>query len=72
MRDQPQWSAAAIDAAMRAVTPQRVDLLMRVPVHVIHITAIASEDGAVTFYDDICQLDAALAALLARGYPYRR
>lgn len=54
------------------MTPRRVDLLMRVPVHVIHITAIASEDGAVTFYDDICQLDAALAALLARGYPYRR
>ncbi len=72
LRDQPQWDAAAIDAAMAAVTPQRVDLLTRVPVHVIYITAIASEDGTVTFYDDIYQLDTALATLLTHGYPYRR
>ena len=72
LQDQPEWSEAAIDAAMNARTPHRVDLHTRVPVHVVYITASAKEDGTVTFYDDIYQLDCALATQLSHGYPYRR
>jgi murein L,D-transpeptidase YcbB/YkuD len=53
-------------------TPQRVDLPVPVPVHIVYATAAAREDGTVSFYDDIYGLDAELLRLLRRGYPHRR
>ncbi len=72
LRDQPAWDSTAIESAMRAREPRRVNLTTGVPVHVVYATAVAREDGTVQFHDDIYRLDAALAAQLARGYPYRR
>jgi murein L,D-transpeptidase YcbB/YkuD len=57
---------------MRQKVPQRVDLPRPVPVHIVYATAAAREDGTVLYYDDIYKLDAELARLLQRGYPYRR
>ncbi|MDZ7632044.1 MAG: L,D-transpeptidase family protein [Gemmatimonadaceae bacterium] len=72
LRDQPAWDAAAIEAAMNRREPLRVPLSRGIPVHVLYATAVALEDGRVIFHDDIYGHDAALAAQLARGYPYRR
>ncbi len=71
LRTVPAWDSTAIAAAMREVTPHRVDLPSPVPVHIIYATAVAREDGTVLFYDDIYKLDADLAQRLRRGYPYR-
>jgi murein L,D-transpeptidase YcbB/YkuD len=40
-------------------------------VHILYATAAVREDGTVLFHDDIYGLDATLAQLLKRGYPYR-
>ncbi len=71
LRSVPGWDSTAIAVAMRQTTPQRVDLPIPVPVHILYATAAAREDGTVLFYDDIYGLDAELAQLLSRGYPYR-
>ena len=72
LRDQPAWDSTAIEAAMQAREPRRVDLTTGIPVHIVYATVVAREDGTVNFYEDIYGHDAALAAQLARGYPYRR
>jgi murein L,D-transpeptidase YcbB/YkuD len=72
LRTVPGWDSTAIATAMGRKAPLRVDLPQPVPVHIIYATAMAREDGTVLFYDDIYGLDAELARLLRRGYPYRR
>jgi murein L,D-transpeptidase YcbB/YkuD len=44
--------------------------LKRVPVFIVYGTALAYANGEVHFSDDIYGHDAALAAALAKGYPY--
>jgi murein L,D-transpeptidase YcbB/YkuD len=70
LRDQPEWNAPAIAAAMQRPRPLYVELRTPVPVHVMYGTAIAREDGMVLFHDDIYGHDRSLQRLLAAGYPY--
>ncbi len=70
LRDQAGWDSTRIVAAMHQSKPEQVNLLRRVPVHIVYATTVAREDGVVIFYDDIYGHDKSLAALLAKGYPY--
>ena len=70
LRDQPEWTAERIRAAMTGEDNTRVDLSQPVPVCIIYTTALARENGEVYFYSDIYRLDKKLDQLLARGYPY--
>lgn len=67
LRDQSQWTTETVAAAMNARTPQRVALTREVPVHLMYATAVAREDGTVAFFEDIYNLNAELAAMLARA-----
>ena len=71
LRDQPEWTAEAIESAMNGSTPVTVKLTRPVPVHLTYATAVARDDGTVAFFDDIYGLDAALARQLAMAYLYR-
>lgn len=70
LRDQAGWDSTHIVAAMHQNIPQQLNLVRRVPVHIVYATTVAREDGVVLFYDDIYSHDKHLAALLAKGYPY--
>ncbi len=71
LRDQPEWTAEAIEAAMNGTAPVTVKLTRPVPVHLTYATAVARDDGTVAFFDDIYGLDADLARKLALAYLYR-
>ncbi len=62
LHDQPEWTAARIEAAMNGKSPVTVTLTQPVPVHLIYATAVARSDGSVEFFDDIYGLDDALSA----------
>ena len=70
LRTKSGWDSTRIAAAMSRTTPQQVDLVRPVPVHIVYATAVAREDGRVFFYEDIYGHDRTLARLLAGGYPY--
>jgi L,D-transpeptidase YcbB len=70
LRDTPGWNQDAIRAAMDAKQTLQVKLDKPIPVLVLYSTAIVTEDGEVHFFDDIYKLDAALEAVLDKGYPY--
>ena len=72
LRDQTAWDSTAIAKAMNGKAAQRVNLRQAVPVHLLYATAVAHDDGSVTFLEDIYGQDAELAARIARGYPYSR
>jgi len=54
------WDRARIDAAMAASRTRHLTLPQRIPVWVTYLTAVASGDGTVWFFDDIYDRDAAL------------
>lgn len=70
LRDQVGWDSTRIVGAMHQTRPEQLNLVRRVPVHIVYATTVAREDGMVLFYDDIYGHDKTLAALLAKGYPY--
>jgi len=70
LRDQPEWTAERIRAAMNGEDDMRVNLLRPVPVCIVYSTASASDNGDVYFYPDIYDLDRELDQLLKKGYPY--
>ncbi len=70
LRDSAGWDSTRIVAAMHQSKPAQVNLVRRVPVHIVYATTVAREDGVVLFYDDIYGHDKSLAVLLAKGYPY--
>lgn len=70
LRNTVGWDSTRIANAMHKERPEQVNLVRRVPVHIVYATAVAREDGIVLFYDDIYGHDKSLAALLAKGYPY--
>jgi len=71
LKDQPNWTLDAVNAAMQSgPNNQQVNLTRPVPVILIYMTAIVDEDGQVYFYDDIYGHDKALNAVLAKGPPY--
>lgn len=65
LRDDPEWSAEQIDAAMQGGVEQTVDLLEPVPVYLGYWTARVDADGTLHFRDDIYGIDRRQASLLA-------
>lgn len=73
LRDQPEWTEERIRASMDTATkPLSVPLTRPIPVLIVYATAVATEGGELQFYPDIYKMDAALDALLRKGYPYPR
>ena len=70
LRDQPEWTAARIDAAMRGDRPVRVSLRAPMTVVLFYDTVHVSRQGVVFFMDDIYGHDRVLDEALRRGYPY--
>lgn len=63
----PSWSADAIAEVVATGSTVTVDLDEPVPVYVAYFTALASDDGQITFFRDIYGLD----AILLRGLRQR-
>ena len=63
------WSAERLDRVLASGRSQTVVLPQRVPVHLLYLTAWASEDGSVHFRRDLYGRDARLAAALAAPAP---
>jgi len=70
LRDQPDWNRAHIDQAMQEERPTRVNLKSPLTVVLFYDTVHVNSENVVFFVDDIYDHDRALAAALARGYPY--
>ncbi len=70
LRDDPDWNAEKIAAAMNGDQTIQVNLHKPIPVLIIYSTAVVEPDGEVRFFDDIYHYDAALQKELATGYPY--
>jgi len=61
LRNNPEWTAERIDAAMNAETGTRINLAQPIRVFLIYATALALEDGRVLFFEDIYHHDERLA-----------
>lgn len=72
LRDQPEWTAEKIQAAMHGEDNHRVNLTSPIPVCIVYLTAVARENGDVNFYSDVYGMDRELDRLLKAGYPYPR
>lgn len=57
LRDQPEWTAEAIEAAMHAGKEKHVALKHPLPVHIVYLTARVDEDGVPQFFDDVYGYD---------------
>lgn len=57
LKDQPQWTRAAIDAAITTGQHQDVRMLKKVPVAWIYLTAWMTRDGTVQFRNDVYDQD---------------
>jgi murein L,D-transpeptidase YcbB/YkuD len=72
LRDQPQWTLDAINAAMQSGKDDvQITLTHPVPVVIVYITAVVEEDDEIYFFDDIYGLNRKLEAVLSKGPPYR-
>jgi len=69
LRDQPEWTAPRIDAAMHAGREQHVALERRIPVYIVYATAWVDEEGRLNFRDDLYGHDARQRAMLGLGGP---
>jgi murein L,D-transpeptidase YcbB/YkuD len=66
MRGTPgDWTADSVRAAMNGDRTFRVKLTQPVHVLILYGTAVATEDGAVHFFDDIYGYDRRLERLLS-------
>jgi murein L,D-transpeptidase YcbB/YkuD len=63
LRDQPEWTAEAIDAAMKSGQEKHVKLKTQIPVYILYKTAWV-HDGGVRFLKDLYGHDADQAAKL--------
>lgn len=66
LSDQPQWTGAAIAAAIAAGVNRTVRLNTVLPVVIFYTTAMVDSNGRALFPGDIYRLDAALDRALAR------
>jgi len=64
LRDQPQWTRAAIESAIDSGTEQTIRLTTPQPVYVLYWTAWVGDDGDMEFHRDHYERDAALAVAL--------
>jgi murein L,D-transpeptidase YcbB/YkuD len=69
LRDRREWTRERIERAMRAGSPQRVDLTRPVPVVIVYTTVTVNGEQP-HFYRDIYGHDDHLQAALSVGYPY--
>ena len=53
----PGWDRARIDAVIDSQQETRVDLAIRVPVHILYFTAVVSSDGALRLVNDVYERD---------------
>jgi murein L,D-transpeptidase YcbB/YkuD len=58
LRDQPEWTDAAIHAAMRSGDERHVKLAQPIPVHILYLTAWVDERGGLHFEPDVYGYDA--------------
>jgi murein L,D-transpeptidase YcbB/YkuD len=73
MRNDPTWTNERRDQALAVDTPTRVPLSRTIPVFILYGTALATEAGAVLFFDDLYRQDAPLRAkIAARSAALRR
>ena len=63
LRDQPEWTAEAIDAAMKSGSEKHVKLKTQIPVYIVYKTAWV-HDGGVRFLKDLYGHDADQTAKL--------
>jgi murein L,D-transpeptidase YcbB/YkuD len=70
LRDQPAWTRARIDAAMKGERPTRVNLTEKLTVVIFYATVHVNTESIAFFVDDISGHDRTLDAALAQGYPY--
>jgi murein L,D-transpeptidase YcbB/YkuD len=66
LRDQPEWNAARIEAAMAPGETRTVRLSTPIPVVIFYTTAIADREGRAVFAPDVYRLDESAARALAR------
>ncbi len=64
------WTPERIEQAMQRNTPTTVRLARPVLVLIMYATTMATENGALLFYDDIYRHDRSLERLVAAQYPY--
>jgi L,D-transpeptidase YcbB len=63
LRDQPEWTADAIDAAMKSGEEKHVKLANEIPVYIVYMTAWV-HDGGVRFLKDLYGHDTSQGAKL--------
>lgn len=61
LRDQPQWTRAAIEQAIENGSERSIPLTADVPVYVLYWTARVGDDGHMEFHRDHYDRDAALS-----------
>jgi murein L,D-transpeptidase YcbB/YkuD len=73
LKDNPQWSRAAIDAEIATGKRTTVRLARAMPVAWIYLTGWASPDGTINFRNDVYDLDPrpAVATTIDVGRPLR-
>ena len=69
LRDQPEWTAQKIEAAMRAGREQHVALKRRVLVYIVYAPAWVDEAGRLNFANDLYGHDTRQRALLGLDRP---
>ena len=69
LREDPQWTRAAILDTINRGTPQRVTLPHPMPVYLVYHTAWVDQDGEVHFRPDIYERDAPLRVAPHAGQP---
>jgi len=70
LRDQPEWTRARINAAMKGDRPTRVNLRQPITVVLFYDTVHVNSESEVFFAEDIYGHDRTLGAALEHGYPY--
>jgi murein L,D-transpeptidase YcbB/YkuD len=62
--DAPEWDDAALQFAIADGETQSIALSAPMPIYVLYLTASASDDGAVSYFNDLYHRDAAVVAAL--------
>jgi murein L,D-transpeptidase YcbB/YkuD len=70
LRDDPEWNADKIQAAMNGDQTIQVNLAHPIPVLILYSTAVVEPDGEVRFFSDIYGYDSKMEEELAGTYPY--
>ena len=57
LRDQPEWTAEAIERAMASGKERHVKLTAPIPVHIVYFTAWVDHYGTLHFASDVYGYD---------------